>query len=89
MEIKDFIRGERPECSVPPHYKHTRVQGMGVAVPYCLWCERQLIKTLVIDTDKGGKYILHIGCNRKSYNANDIKYKYCGVCHTFPERISS
>ena len=41
---------------------------------------------IVIDKDeKGNEYFLHVPCNRKSYNVNDIRFKYCAVCHTFPK----
>jgi ribosomal protein L37E len=40
-----------------------------------------------IGTDeKGNQYFTHLKCGRKSYNPNDIKFKYCAVCHTFPEQ---
>lgn len=35
--------------------------------------------------EKGHQYIYHTSCARRSYNPNDIKNKYCAVCHTFPE----
>lgn len=35
--------------------------------------------------DNGQQYFTHFICGRKSYNPNDIKFKYCAVCHTFPE----
>lgn len=35
--------------------------------------------------DKGREYFTHLKCGRRSYNPNDIRYKYCAVCHTFPD----
>lgn len=42
MKIEDFVKGKRPECPIPPHYKHTRVQGMHIKHPFCLWCKKKL-----------------------------------------------
>lgn len=42
--------------------------------------------TTAIKTDeKGRQYFIHFRCGLRSYNSNDIKYKYCTACHTFPE----
>lgn len=35
--------------------------------------------------DKGRQYFVHLRCGHPSYNPNDIRFKYCAVCHTFPE----
>lgn len=35
--------------------------------------------------ENGEEYIIHHkeGCERKSYHPEDIKHKYCAVCHKF------
>ncbi len=35
--------------------------------------------------ENGEEFIIHHneGCERKSYHPEDIKQKYCAVCHTF------
>lgn len=35
--------------------------------------------------EKNREYFIHFKCGRKSYHPNDIRYRYCAVCHTFPE----
>ncbi len=42
MKVDEFIKGVRPECPVPPHFKHTWVQGMHVKKSYCLYCKKKL-----------------------------------------------
>lgn len=38
----------------------------------------------IISKNKDGyEYIECTKCHMKSYNSNDIKYKYCGNCHEF------
>jgi hypothetical protein len=42
--------------------------------------------TIAIRTDENGnQYFIHFICGLRSYNQNDIKFKYCANCHTFPE----
>lgn len=35
--------------------------------------------------EKDREYFIHFVCGRRSYNPNDIRFKYCAVCHTFPD----
>ena len=42
-------------------------------------------KITIGKNEKGEQYFMHDICGRKSYHPEDIKHKYCAVCHTFPE----
>ena len=37
MTIEEFIKGKKVKCE-----KHCKVKGMGVEIPYCLWCGKKL-----------------------------------------------
>lgn len=39
--------------------------------------------TYSIGVESGNKYILCRLCNRKSFNLNDVKHRYCGNCYRF------
>lgn len=41
---------------------------------------------LITRKSTGTKGIKCLDCNGISYNANDVKYKYCACCHKFHEQ---
>ena len=38
MEIKDFIKGVKPECPKPPNYLHTWLHYWKSKRIKCIWC---------------------------------------------------
>lgn len=43
------------------------------------------MNTYLLGTENNQPYIQCLQCGLKSFNQNDIKYRYCGHCHIFHE----
>jgi len=47
---------------------------------------REALEVAGLDIRASLDYFTCPDCGRTSYNPNDVKYQYCGNCHTFPEQ---